>query len=85
MATRCSISTSYIHNIEVLFNHFKILDIVERKASASNYRVTVLIPQFIPKKGWHNILHNQSSILIRSILLHRKNVVITTVPYHFKK
>ncbi|MFJ5624450.1 APC family permease [Peribacillus loiseleuriae] len=63
----------------------KFIDIVEHKASESNYQVTVIIPQFIPKKGWHNILHNQSSILIRTILLYRRNVVITTVPYHLKK
>jgi amino acid transporter len=63
----------------------KFISKVENKAYESNYRVTVLIPQFIPKKGWHNILHNQSSLLIREILLHRKDVVVTTVPYHFKK
>ncbi len=63
----------------------KFIDIVEHKASESNYQVTVIIPQFIPKKGWHNILHNQSSILIRTLLLYRRNVVITTVPYHLKK
>ncbi|WP_028392411.1 APC family permease [Bacillus cihuensis] len=63
----------------------KFIDIVEHKASESNYQVTVIIPQFIPKKGWHNILHNQSSLLIRTILLYRRNVVITTVPYHLKK
>ncbi|WP_110927294.1 APC family permease [Bacillus massiliglaciei] len=63
----------------------KFVDIVEHKARESNYQVTVVIPQFIPKKGWHNILHNQSSLLIRAFLLYRRNVVITTVPYHLKK
>lgn len=63
----------------------KFIDIVEHKASESNYQVTVIIPQFIPKKGWHNILHNQSGIFIRSSLLFRRNVVITTVPYHLEK
>ncbi|MET0785640.1 MAG: amino acid permease, partial [Paenisporosarcina sp.] len=63
----------------------KFISKVESKANESNYRVTVLIPQFIPKKGWHNILHNQSSLLIRSILIYRKDVVVTTVPYRFKK
>ncbi|HWO96938.1 MAG TPA: APC family permease [Bacillus sp. (in: firmicutes)] len=63
----------------------KFVDIVEHKASEANYRVTVVIPQFIPKKGWHNFLHNQSSLLIRAFLLYRRNVVITTVPYHLKK
>lgn len=63
----------------------KFIDTIERKANESNYLVTVLIPEFIPKKGWHNILHNQSSLLIRAFLLYRRNVVITTVPYHLKK
>lgn len=63
----------------------KFVHIVERKAHESNYQVTVVIPQFIPKKGWHNVLHNQSSFLIRAHLLHQQNVILTTVPYHFKK
>ncbi|MDQ8734990.1 APC family permease [Paenibacillus sp. LHD-38] len=63
----------------------KFIDTVQRKASESNYQVTVVIPQFIPKKGWHNILHNQSSLLIHAHLLYRRNVIITTVPYHLKK
>ena len=63
----------------------KFIDSVQRKASQSNYKVTVIIPQFIPKKGWHNILHNQTSLRMRAYLLHRKDVVVTTVPYHLKK
>ncbi len=63
----------------------KFVDTVEHKASESNYKVTVVIPQFIPKKGWHNILHNQSSLLIRAFLLIRRDVVITTVPFHLKE
>ncbi|WML42663.1 APC family permease [Neobacillus sp. PS3-40] len=63
----------------------KFIDTIEHKASESNYRVTVLIPQFIPKKSWHNILHNQSSVLIRAYLIFKKNVIVATLPYHFKK
>jgi amino acid transporter len=63
----------------------KFIDSVQRKASQSNYKVTVIIPQFIPKKGWHNILHNQTSLLMRAHLLYRKDVIVTTVPYHLKK
>ncbi|GLX67271.1 APC family permease [Paenibacillus glycanilyticus] len=64
---------------------FKFIDTVQRKASENNYQVTVVIPQFIPKKGWHNILHNQTSLMLRTQLLYRKDVIITTVPYHLKK
>ncbi|MFD2444273.1 APC family permease [Bacillus sp. CGMCC 1.16607] len=63
----------------------KFIDTVEHKAAESNYWVTVLIPQFIPKKSWHNTLHNQSSLMIRTYLLFKRNVVVATVPFHFKK
>ncbi|WP_026694219.1 APC family permease [Peribacillus kribbensis] len=63
----------------------KFIDTVQKKANAADYSVTVLIPQFIPKKSWHNILHNQSSLLIRAFLLYRRNVIVTTVPYRLKE
>ena len=63
----------------------KFIDTVERKAEESNFQMTVLIPQFITKKNWHNILHNQSSLIIRTYLLYKKNVIVTTLPYHFRK
>lgn len=63
----------------------KFIDTVQRKAAESQYQVTVVIPQFIPKKGWQNLLHNQTSFMIRTYLLYRKDVIVTTVPYHLKK
>lgn len=77
--------TLHSHYRSIIQPLTKFIDTVQYKASESNYRVTVVIPQFIPKKGWHNILHNQSSLLIRAFLLYKRNVVITTVPYHLKK
>lgn len=44
--------------------------------------INVLIAQFVPRKWWHYILHNQTSFLLRAWLLRHKDVVITTVPYH---
>jgi amino acid transporter len=77
--------TLHSHYRSIITPLTKFVDTVEHKASENNYKVTVVIPQFIPKKGWHNILHNQSSLLIRTFLLHRSNVIITTVPFHLKK
>ncbi|MEH7375548.1 APC family permease [Neobacillus drentensis] len=77
--------TLHSHYRSIINPLTKFVDTIEHKASESNYRVTVIIPQFITKKGWHNILHNQSSLLIRAFLLFRRNVIITTVPYHLKK
>ncbi|MGK7377154.1 APC family permease [Planococcus sp. 1R117A] len=79
LATLYSPYRSIIHPL------MKFLDTVEHKANELNYRVTVVIPQFIPKKGWQNILHNQSGFLIRAALLIRKNLIVITVPFHLKK
>lgn len=63
----------------------KLITIIQHKAQEKNRFVTVLIPQFITKKNWHNFLHNQSSVLLRVYLLYKKNVIVTTVPYRFRK
>lgn len=47
--------------------------------------VHLIIPQFIPVKWWHYILHNQSAVLLRAWLFRNKDVIITTVPYHLHK
>ncbi|ASS74054.1 amino acid permease [Tumebacillus algifaecis] len=59
----------------------KFIDTVGWKAAETDH-VTVLIPQFITKRWWHNILHNQTSFLIRTYLFARRDVTVTTVPYH---
>lgn len=62
----------------------KFIDTVEWKTSETDH-ITVLIPQFIPRHWWQNILHNQSSLLLRAYLFNKKDIVITTVPYHLQK
>ncbi|WP_410983515.1 APC family permease [Bacillus cereus] len=63
----------------------KLITIIQHKAEEKNHFVTVLIPQFITKKRWHNVLHNQSSVLLRVYLLYKQNVIVTTAPYRFQK
>lgn len=63
----------------------KFIDTVKYKADQAGVTVTVVLPQFYTKKWWHSLLHNQSGTLIRTYLLRTKNIVLATVPYHFKK
>jgi len=44
--------------------------------------ITVLIPQIIPSKARHEILHNQRGRLLESVLKSRTNVVVATLPFH---
>jgi amino acid transporter len=47
----------------------------------SNERLTIVVPQFVPKHWWHNLLHTQTAFWLRFMLLNKKGVVITEVPY----
>jgi len=63
-----------------------LLRYVERVArQGENQLTTVLLPEFVPAKWWHQLLHNQSSLLLKGALLFKKGVIVTSVPYHLKK
>jgi len=47
--------------------------------------IMVILPQFIPKRWWHRLLHNQSASRIRSKLQSDKDIVVATVPYHLNE
>jgi hypothetical protein len=47
--------------------------------------VTVVLPEFVPARWWHHILHNQSALLIKAALLFKKNKVVTSVPHHLDR
>ncbi len=50
----------------------------------------VVLPEFIPAKWWQSLLHNQTSLMIKTALLYRRRTlgfqrIIIDVPYHLKK
>ena len=50
-----------------------------------NEIITVVVPEFVPAKRWHNLLHMQTSFFLQLGLLGLKNIVITEVPYHVEE
>jgi hypothetical protein len=46
--------------------------------------ITIIIPEFVTAKWWHQILHNQTALLIRAALVFRRGKVVTSVRYHLK-
>jgi len=44
--------------------------------------ITVVLPEFIPSRWWHHLLHNQTAFLIKGALLFRPGVIVTSVPHH---
>ncbi|MEW6601018.1 MAG: APC family permease [Nitrospirota bacterium] len=47
--------------------------------------ITVVLPEFVPQKWWHHLLHNQTALLLKGMMLFKKGVVSTSVPLHLKR
>ena len=50
----------------------------------------VVLPEVVPARWWHHFLHNQTALLLKTVLLyrrsrHREERVIIDVPYHLKR
>ncbi|WP_378956052.1 APC family permease [Pelosinus sp. sgz500959] len=67
--------------IQPLLNYISQL---ERQRKPEDF-ITILIPEFQTKKWWHRLLHNQTGWVLRTLLILRENVIVTTVPFHLKK
>jgi amino acid transporter len=55
-----------------------------RMAAHHDQMVTIVLPEFIPARWWHHLLHNQSSLMLKGALLFKPDVIVTSVPYHLK-
>jgi amino acid transporter len=56
----------------------------ELDARWENDVITVLLPEFVVRHWWGNILHNQTALLLKGRLLFRKGTVVTSLPYHLE-
>ena len=64
-----------------------ILDFIvkmEQEKNPEDY-ITVLIPEFETRKWWHRFLHNQTGWVLRTRLILRDDVIVTTIPFHLEK
>ena len=60
-----------------------LLEYIEQaSAEKANDYVTVILPEFVPHRLWQHLLHNQHALLIKGALLFKRNIVVTSVPYH---
>ncbi|MBU0757440.1 MAG: APC family permease [Nanoarchaeota archaeon] len=47
--------------------------------------VTIIIPEFVPKKWWHHILHNQTAFAIKAAIHFRPRTSYISVQYHLEE
>ena len=49
-----------------------------------NHLVTVVVPEFVPAKRWHHLLHGQSGLRLKIALMGRKDIVVANVRYYLQ-
>lgn len=57
---------------------------MEKQKDPEDY-ITVLIPEFETRKWWHRLLHNQTGWILRTLLILKENVVVSTIPHHLQR
>ncbi len=63
--------------VEPLLEYIDELD----RMRQPNEVITIVVPEFVPRQWWANLLHTQTALILRMALLFRKDIVITNVPY----
>jgi amino acid transporter len=58
-----------------------VLEEVRRVTSRRGAVASVVLPELIVAKRWHNALHNQRALFLKRLLLFEPNVVLSSVPY----
>jgi amino acid transporter len=62
-----------------------LLDYIEEiEAERPEDFVTIILPEFVPSRWWHHLLHNQRALLIKGALLFKPNTIVISVPYHLR-
>jgi amino acid transporter len=46
---------------------------------------TIVLPEFVPRAWWQQLLHNQTALLLKGKLLFARNLVVTSVPHHLRR
>ena len=59
-----------------------LLSYIEERRDETDGWVTVILPEFVPRRWWHHLFHNQQALLLKGALLFRPHIVVTSVPFH---
>jgi amino acid transporter len=63
--------------LEPLLNYIEEVS----QCQETNDVLTIVVPSFVPRHWWENLLHAQTAVWLRLALLFRPGIVITDVPY----
>jgi hypothetical protein len=58
-----------------------LLEEIRRHTSRGDTIVTVVLPEFVVRRWWEHLLHNQTGLYVKRLLLFEPHVVLTSVPH----
>lgn len=60
-----------------------VLDYIDKvQKEMKGEMITVIIPEFVTRRWYHNFLHNQTALVLYAALRGREGVIVTSVRYH---
>ena len=65
----------------------KVLEPIEEELdrmrdAEPEFTFTVVLPEFVSAKWWGNLLHNQTALRLKAILISKPKTVVISIPYH---
>ena len=73
------LDSPYRELVRPVMNH-----VAELRRRSPRDLIIVYLPQYIVGRWWENVLHNQTSLRLKSRLLFVPNVVVATVPWRLR-
>jgi amino acid transporter len=63
-----------------------LLEYIEQvEAEHPDDYITIVLPEFVTAKWWHQLFHNQRALLIKGALLFKPRIIVTSVPFHLAR
>jgi len=68
-----------------------LLEFIDRFVDEEDHYVTVVVPEFVPTRWWHHLLHNQTAWMLKVALLYARRGwrgrfrIITNVPFYLNQ
>ncbi|MGH2591335.1 MAG: APC family permease [Actinomycetota bacterium] len=59
-----------------------VLEEIRKHTSHEGTVVTVVLPELLVRRWWEHLLHNQTALFLKRLLLFEPSVVVTSVPFH---
>ncbi len=73
------VDSPYRSVLQPLLAHLRELQAAHPEAT-----ITVVLPEYVPTRWWHHLLHNQRALMIKGALLFARRTVVISVPFHLE-